>query len=114
MPTADEILSDIAPELSSVETGRRERILALADARTASGLYPDDVRVLAVAYLAAHMLSASGSATVTGAVVSKTVGPLSISYASPDASEFGLTSYGRELLALQKSYVFGPRTRIDL
>lgn len=112
MPTVDEILLDLAPELSSVDPAARARVEDLASLRTATGLYSDDLRKLAVALLAAHMLTIAGQSATGAAVTSETVGPLSISYASPGGTGLDGTSYGRQLLELQRENIFGPRTRV--
>lgn len=112
MPTVDEILLDVAPELSSVAEARRLRVEDLAYAMTGD-IYGDaDLRNLAAALRAAHMLTLAESSSATGVVTSETVGPLSISYAAGGAMDLGSTAYGRQLEEMNRGYIFGPRTRV--
>ena len=110
MPTADEILSVIAPEFDSVAAEDRALVIELADAEVSTTLFPALVRLRAVALKAADMLSraAGGSA---GAVTSETVGPLSITYGTSGGGATG-SNYGSDFAALVRAYSFGPRTRV--
>jgi hypothetical protein len=115
VPTVDEILLDLAPELSSVDPAARARVEDLASLRTATGLYSDDLRKLAVALLAAHMLTLAERRGLAQ-VASETVGPLTQSYFSLGGAvgnnPLDATPYGKQLQELQRENIFGPRTRV--
>lgn len=109
MSTPAEILAAIAPELSSVDSGRLDVILGLAEDQT--GQAYGSARNHAVALLAAHMLTLGNRAGNGGAVASAKEGDLAISYAVNQYTDDALdgTSYGQELKRLRKTYIFGPR-----
>jgi hypothetical protein len=116
MLTADQILTAIAPQFDAA--AGRAAVLELATARTPSGIFPtDEITNNAIALLAAHILTVSAGVATGGPVISKSVGPLRIAYASPwgafgPQTNLATTLYGRELEELRKSYIMNPLTRI--
>jgi hypothetical protein len=100
----------IAPDLAS--DPNKAGFISLATTRTKSCFYGGNY-TLAVAYLAAHMLTLSkksGSGTgemATGEIASKREGDLAISYHKSTAAigqeALSLTPYGLSLLELRKS-----------
>ena len=110
--TIAQIIEDIAPELASVDTDRRDRIIALAENQVSAKVF-GDLYETAVAYLAAHMLTVAGRQGNAGAIGSISEGQLSIGYqAGQNVSGLMATSYGQEFARLRRQRVVGPRTRM--
>lgn len=107
----DDVLLDIAPETNDVTAAKRSRVISYAEAQVDFG--QGTVYELAVAYLAAHILTISGRSGTSGPVASKNEGDLSISYAATSNLE-GLksTSYGMEYLRMVRQFNIFPRTRL--
>lgn len=106
MPTLDETLLAIAPELGSVDESRRSQILDIAGQRVGLTAYGAN-RDIAVVYLAAHLLTVGQRGSVTGPVSSVKEGDLQINYKSTsDNSGLASTSYGAEFLQIQKENIF--------
>lgn len=120
MPTPQEILGTF-PDFATPSSPYAQSIwVELADKQTAAvAVWGDDedIRNLAVALLAAHMMAKGGlvapSAT-TGGIKSESIGSASITYADPAASivaasgDLGTTSYGQQLMQLRAMYIFAP------
>lgn len=100
------ILPVIAPEFDGVDASD---VLDIADMQIGAGLCGDK-RPMLVAYLAAHILTISKRAGVSGGVSALSEGQLSINYGG---SSEGLhaTSYGAEYDRLSKGCTFAARTR---
>ena len=108
--TVDATLLLIAPEMASVSLATRAGIANLA-ALSVGSVYADK-QELAIAYLAAHMLTMSLRAGVGGAVKSMKEGDLSLAYGGSDSeSGYAATSYGNEFMRLQRETIFAARTR---
>lgn len=109
--SVDDKLTAIAPEMCSVSVERRQVIIDMASGQV--GTVFGDNRDLAIAYLAAHMLTMADRAGNSGPVSSVKEGDLAISYAAPQkgAESYAQTSYGAEFVRLRSQHVFGPRTR---
>lgn len=111
-----EVLFDIAPELETVdvtELARIDRFIVRATNRlNVTGL--GDKYDEAAAYLVAHQLTRSSSATSTtgGAVTKEKVGDVEISYSAASVSsgtDYNSTKYGQEYQALLRTCYAGPR-----
>lgn len=107
--STDAVLLAIAPELASVDVARRTTILDLAKTRISDKVFGTDYS-LAVAYVAAHMLTMSARAGAGGAISSESEGALSRSYTIGNGDGYNATSYGREYLLLRKQRVVGAVT----
>lgn len=104
----DPVLLDIAPEMTSVDTVKRLRVISYAKAQVGFG--KGVVRELAIAYLAAHMLTISTRHGNSGNVNSETEGSLSRSFGGNLSDDvLGTTSYGVEFVRLRRSCIFNPR-----
>ena len=109
MPTADQLLSALAPELDDVDEAVREIHLGLAESQTGKAFR--DARNHAVALLAAHTMTMATREGVAGRVGSIKEGQLSVGFTeSANTSELGATSYGAELARLRRSYIMTART----
>lgn len=120
MTTATEYLESVAPEFTG--DARIDAFLEIAALQMDSGKW-GNVYTLAVAYLAAHLLTESAddggaSATLAGALTAKHAGDLSESYATPsggtvtrDDALLSTTKYGRAFCRLRNSRAArAPRT----
>lgn len=96
----------VAPELSTVASGAQTLILGLVNTVLSEGAFGDDGSAaydLARAYLAAHFATVIGSGTSSGDVQSKSMGGLSITYATASAAGGGdifTTNYGDQYMAI--------------
>lgn len=100
-------LKNIAPEFCDKTPQDLERFLSYA-ALSVDAVKWGSLTDLATLYLAAHLLSISKNGD-HGPVTSETVGDLSQSYASGDATDnLMMTGYGREFLRLRRSLVITP------
>lgn len=107
-----ETLALIAPDVASSENASGG--LALAQAQLSEKVFGGQYE-LAVAYLAAHMLTIGkrGGGASGGQVKSIKEGELQISYTDAGASQgadLGSTPYGAEFLRIRRSVVFTPMT----
>lgn len=101
----DAVLLDIAPETASVDAAQRSRVIALAQKHISNAVF-GDLTELAVAYLAAHMLTMSKRGGAGGAVTSESEGALSRSYAVPTSTaSLNATSYGQDYLSIRRAVV---------
>lgn len=112
--SVDTILVLIAPELASKPQQTRYDMITLATAMTSFGC--GTTRDMAIAYLAAHMLTVSGRSGIAGQVTSEKEGELARSYgsvsdASGEGAGYALTSYGQEYLRMMNSIILTPITR---
>ena len=108
----DAILILIAPEFAATLQATREVFINLAIAQVGTFSCNASVYDLAVANLAAHMLSISTRRGGSGQITSETEGSLSRSFgAVANASGFGATSYGAEYLRLVSAFILTPMTR---
>jgi hypothetical protein len=106
----DSILLDIAPEMSSVSGDKRARILALASLQVNFGT--GDIKDLAIAYLAAHMLTMANRSGAAGQIISESEGDLSRSFGNVSSvNAYGQTGYGQEYVRLRNMYSMGVMTR---
>lgn len=103
---ASVIFDAIAPQLASSTS--KTTFLSLATSRTNSECYGAQAN-LAIAYLAAHMLTLTNEQSTSGGsgiIKSKKEGDLSVTYEiggmSSSGSDLGLTSYGKQLLSLRR------------
>lgn len=105
------------PEFSTTESAMVEA--RLADALIEMNITAWDNNYERGAYaLTAHMLTIdamdSASALVSGAISSKTVGDVTVSYATSSASysadyaDYALSKYGREYMRLMRQVASGP------
>lgn len=109
MPTVEEILSAIAPELDDVDPAVRSIHIDLAESQT--GTAYKGARNHAVALLAAHTMTLSTREGNSGSVTNIKEGQLSVGFASnANADELAVTSYGADLLRLRRSYIMTART----
>ena len=104
-------LDAIAPELVSTEANRKALIISLAEKQV--GQVFGELRELAVAYVAAHMLTMTNRGAVGGAAAGAIQrikeDDLEVAYASTgDKSPYASTSYGSEFLRLRKACVLTP------
>jgi hypothetical protein len=101
----------MAPEFATVSQTKIEACITKASLRCNSGFF-GALHDSALTLLAAHILACelAGSAGPGGAVVSKTAGPLSVTYAAPAWSPtwFNATTWGREYQHLARTLA-GPR-----
>lgn len=106
--TIDELLSTIAPDLATLPNKNGALLIAESQAPQCKN------RDLAVAYLAAHILSTSKT-NGAGAISGMSEGALSLSFAtSGDSNSLSSTSFGNEYLRLTSACIFTARTRIEL
>lgn len=105
--TPSELLEIIAPDLSTLPNKDGALLIAESQAPQCKN------RDLAVAYLAAHILSTSKT-NGAGAVSGMSEGALSLSFAtSGNDNSLSSTSYGNEYLRLTSACIFTARTRIE-
>jgi hypothetical protein len=109
MSNPADILPIIAPE---IDAAKYSGGIEVAEMQIAAGLCGDK-RPMLVAYLAAHILTLSGRAGVSGAVTAQSEGGLSESYGQVMGGRDALasTSYGAEYDRMSRACVFAPRTR---
>lgn len=106
--TPNELLEIIAPDLSTLPNKDGALLIAESQAPQCKN------RDLAVAYLAAHILSTSKTSGA-GAISGMSEGALSLSFAtSGNNNSLSSTSYGNEYLRLTSACIFTARTRIEL
>ena len=101
--SASAILDMIAPQFAS--DPNKAEFITLATNRTNENYYGTTNFSLAVAYLAAHMMTLADTNREAGSVTSKREGDLSISFAAVQDKSGGalsLTKYGRQLQQLRK------------
>lgn len=97
----------VAPELATFAVARQNFILTFVLATLNSSVWGDKYD-MACALYAAHLgtVMDNGGHGPGGPITSETIGPASKSYAAPaaptDASQFSMTSYGRQYLELVK------------
>lgn len=107
-----QIIEDIAPELASIDPDRRDRVIALAENQVGKKVF-GDLYDLAVAYLAAHMLSIADRQGRSGQVTGLREGDLQIQFGSVSGSGgLNSTSYGEEFLRIRSFVVVAARTRM--
>lgn len=107
MPTAEEILDAIAPELASAPN----KALHLELAEDQTGKVFGSQRNHAVALLAAHTLTVAKRGGSSGQVSSLNEGQLSVSFSGKsDMGQLGTTSYGDELMRLRRQNIMAART----
>lgn len=110
MPTPEELLPLIAAEHAA--DPNRVTFLELAEGQV--GQVFGAQRDLAVAHLAAHMLTLSKRQGDGGAIASRSEGGVSISYAGGQRSqELDQTVYGKEFKRLRRATVLTVRTKVD-
>lgn len=105
-----DVLSDIAPELDSQPEDKRERFITRAENQTSEDIFNLDYD-LAVANLAAHMMTISLRVGNGGMIESLREGDLAITYGNPlpNANEtLETTAYGLEYIRLRELHVFTP------
>lgn len=108
----DSVLLDIAPELSTYTEDERSRFLGYASAQVKFASDNAELQELAIAYLAAHMMTFSKRSGTGGQVVSEREGDLSRSYSQSSSSNaYESTSYGQEYLRIRSMFVMGMLTR---
>jgi len=101
----------IAPELEAIDSDRRDDVIAWAELRV-SGSKFGSVRELAVAYLAAHMLTVGARSGDSGAISRRREGDLEVAYGlQQNVQGLDSTSYGQEYKTLCKENIIGPMTR---
>ena len=105
-----DILETIAPDVANLSAASQ----ALSLAETLVGEVFGDLRHIAIAYRAAHMLTvASIGGSAGGPVTSEKEGDLARSYGtSTGGASLGSTSYGREYEALRRQVIFSARNRL--
>jgi len=102
----------VAPELDALPTERVDGVIELAEDQV--GQVFGRNRELAVAYLAAHMLTVGQRAGAGGAIAMKREGDLQLQFqGTGDDAGLGSTSYGQEYRRLKRLHVFAPRTRVS-
>lgn len=102
----------VAPELDALPTERVDGVIELAEDQV--GQVFGRNRDLAVAYLAAHMLTVGLREGSGGAIASKKEGDLQVQFQGPpDTAGLAATSYGQEYGRLKRLHVFTPRTRVS-
>lgn len=108
----DDILLDIAPEMSTVDPAKRARLISYASLQVGFKCTPE-IKNLAIAYLTAHNYTLSQRGGVGGNITSEKEGDLARSFGGVvnDSSGLGSTSYGMEFLRLKKMFILTPRTR---
>lgn len=116
------LIRRIAPETANLDDNVVQEFAELATLQSCFG--NAEIKKLARAYLAAHMITMSGRAGSGGEVSSLKEGDLSISYAtSNDVASVGSTqfnrgypysstSYGREYKRLMDEQIIKARTRL--
>lgn len=100
---------DIASEFSTIDSGRIDRLVALATLQVPASRWGDK-QELGIAYLVCHMLKVDQQKG-KGAVTAEAIGDISRSFGSTSSSDdggFGLTSYGIEFKRLRSTLVAGP------
>lgn len=109
----DQVLLDIAPEMSDVDSALRLRLIDIASLQVKFG--SSSIKELATAYLAAHVYTLSKRRGAGGSVSSESEGDLSRSYSNNSmVGSLGQTTYGQEFTRLQRMFMFNPRTRVDI
>lgn len=105
--SAIDLISVVAQEFA--EDPRLDGMIEIAESQVGED-HPS--RQLAIAYMAAHMLVVADRAGTGGAVVSRSEGGLSESYAvAAGSDDLASTSYGKQLSALnQRAYGFSATT----
>jgi hypothetical protein len=104
MSTILQIFRDIAPEFVLTNDATVTRFIGYVTNQVDSTLFGSDYG-LAIAYLAADMLSISlRSGATTGMIDLKREGELSLGYAVPDDKSY-VTTYGQKFLQLRKMHV---------
>lgn len=106
--SASAILSVIAPQFDS--TAGRDNYLTYAELQVTEDFFGDKYE-LAIAYMAAHLLTIDTNISITGlstgGVVTKREGDLSVTFSNIQEkgtdSILGQTSYGRQFLQLRNS-----------
>lgn len=107
----EQVLSDIAPQFDSIDTGRRDRLIGYAENQVDITVFEDDYE-LAVAYLVAHMLTLYERMGNSGALTNRREGDLQIGYTVPTAPKnenFSQTSYGLEFMRLRSMHILPVR-----
>jgi hypothetical protein len=102
-------LQVIAPELFNPTVNPTiDAALGLADIRTSQSAFGVK-RDLAVAYLAAHMLTLAGRRGYGGAIIGLKEGDLAVQYGGgrQESRALEATSYGLELIQLRDENIFG-------
>lgn len=106
MSSYDATFLAIAPEFASVDLVRRTQILEVADMRVSKKAFGDR-RNIAVAYLAAHLITVGNrSSGIAGAVTGMKEGDLSVSYGGGNSTDLNSTTYGQEYSRMVKENVF--------
>lgn len=110
--TLDELLLVIAPELSTIDPAVRTAFEGYATLQVQFG--EGDLQQLAIANLAAHMLTMTKRGGVGGQVQSQSEGELSITYANYAGfnSGYAQTAYGLEYLRYRNMFVLSFTTRV--
>jgi len=108
----DTILTDIAPEMASVDPAVRARLIGYATLLVCFKCTPQ-IKNMSIAYLSAHNYTLSQRGGVAGNVLSEKEGDLARSFGGivNDGTGLGSTTYGNEYLRLKKSFILAPRTR---
>lgn len=109
MPTPEELLPVIAPEHAA--DPNRPTFLELAEGQVGQAFGTQ--RDLAVANLAAHMLTLSKRSGDGGAINSRSEGGVSISYSGKSEEDLDQTVYGKEFKRLRRITTLGARTKVN-
>lgn len=107
-----QILNDIALEFIEIDSGLKARIIDYASLQLSEDRMGKFYE-LAVANLAAHMLTMRDRQGKGGAVSSASEGRLSLAFqiTAAKSNNWDSTSYGQELRSLIRRSVLTPRTR---
>lgn len=98
-------VQNVAPELSSTESGRMNWAVGVANGRFSNDVLGEPKANLARAYYAAHLLSL-GDAGARGGVVSESMGGISRTFTTRNAqgSDLESTSYGAACKAILRGH----------
>lgn len=99
-----DVFRDIAPEFSAISNEQVQRFIGYVTCHVSQSVFGCDYE-LAVAYLAADMMSITKrSAATTGMITSKREGDLALGYKVPDDTSY-VTTYGQKFLQLRALHV---------
>lgn len=106
-------LQGLYPEFASELTSRVQSFIDMAANRVSESVFTGgqhDDYDNAVGLVAAHLLTMANRRGTAGAMIGRTVGPVSAQFAAPStfSSGYKATSYGQEYLALCNLYRQSP------
>jgi len=111
--TLDAILLLICKEAANIDSGIRASFISFAQLQVKFAADNPDIQNLAIANLAAHMLTMSLRSGASGQISSETEGSLSRSFSGivMDVGGYSQTSYGQEYLRYRNMFILGGVTR---